>query len=92
MRKKEIEAICEFCKDWNLANCDECDLKQEAAEVINPCKDCKDRHINCHADCEKYIEAKQEHDKQQDEIRKSKFDDYNTFTLPCAHVRKRRKK
>ncbi len=23
-----------------------------------PCKDCEERHIGCHSDCSKYIEAK----------------------------------
>jgi hypothetical protein len=60
--------------------------------MINPCKDCKDRHINCHAECEKYIQAKQEHEDKQAAIRKSKYDMYNTFALKAAHVRKRKKK
>lgn len=25
-----------------------------------PCKDCKDRQLNCHCSCEKYLEFKQQ--------------------------------
>lgn len=26
----------------------------------NPCKNCEDRHVGCHAECEKYRKAKEE--------------------------------
>lgn len=58
----------------------------------NTCFKCEKRHINCHAECEKYIQAKQEHEDKQAAIRKSKYDMYNTFALKAAHVRKRKKK
>lgn len=28
--------------------------------MLVPCKDCPDRHIGCHAKCEKYIKFKEE--------------------------------
>jgi hypothetical protein len=27
--------------------------------MINPCKNCKDRHRGCHAECEAYLEFKE---------------------------------
>lgn len=60
--------------------------------MINPCKDCTMRHINCHAECEKYIEAKQRHEERQEIMRKSRMEAYNTYTLKRAKVRKRKKK
>lgn len=32
----------------------------------SPCKDCEDKYIGCHADCEKYIE----YTKRQKELKK----------------------
>ena len=37
----------------------------------NPCnKECPDRHIGCHGECEKYINAKKAHDELLKKIRK----------------------
>lgn len=37
----------------------------------NPCdRYCPDRHIGCHAECEKYIQAKKAHDELLKKIRK----------------------
>lgn len=36
---------------------------------IRSCKDCPDRTVRCHIDCESYIEAKAEHDKIQQLIK-----------------------
>lgn len=35
-----------------------------------PCKGCADRHLGCHASCDRYIEYKTEHAKQQTFIRR----------------------
>lgn len=76
--------------DWNLAHCEDCYFRE--AKMNNTCKDCKDRHINCHATCEAYITAKKEHEQNKEQIFKSKYEAYSTYTLPKARVRKRRKK
>lgn len=34
-----------------------------------PCKDCKKRHYNCHATCEKYQKAKEKREKRNIERR-----------------------
>jgi hypothetical protein len=28
--------------------------------MLAPCKDCQERHIGCHAECERYIKFKEE--------------------------------
>ena len=35
-----------------------------------PCKDCTDREIGCHSNCEKYIEWKNEHNRKREVLRK----------------------
>jgi len=44
--------------------------------VIPPCKDCKERHVNCHSSCEKYQLFKKENDALREKIRKDKDDYY----------------
>ncbi len=40
------------------------------AYVVFPCKDCKDRHKNCHSTCEKYISLKSENDRIAKKVQK----------------------
>lgn len=39
------------------------------------CKDCKDRKVGCHIDCEKYNKAKEKHTAELRE--KKKFDEFH---------------
>ena len=32
MNKEDMQQLCDLCLDWNFADCDNCDLKREAAE------------------------------------------------------------
>ena len=50
--------------------------------TISPCKDCTDRYVGCHADCEKYLAWKAE----WNEYKKGKPD--NGITFNHANVRK----
>jgi hypothetical protein len=34
----------------------------------NTCKDCKDRHVGCHGECEAYIEWDRKHRAEKEEI------------------------
>lgn len=46
---------------------------------IRSCKDCPDRTVRCHVDCERYIDAKKEHDRIQKIIKDDKeIDHYKT--------------
>ena len=38
--------------------------------IDNPCKDCPDRHVNCHATCSKYTEWRKEFDAAKRNIMK----------------------
>ena len=37
------------------------------------CHNCEERYIGCHAECEKYIKAKQEHDEVKLKIEESRM-------------------
>lgn len=41
-------------------------------DSVSPCKDCLDRYLGCHSDCEKYITWKDVHEKALDAIRADK--------------------
>ena len=49
--------------------------------MVDCCKDCTERTLDCHVDCERYKEAKRKHDKRQAEIKKAKHDnmEYDQF-------------
>jgi hypothetical protein len=36
-----------------------------------PCKDCKERHVGCHAECERYKEFAEENRRRHDEACKA---------------------
>lgn len=38
----------------------------------NPCKDCEERHLRCHSDCERYKAYREEWERITAEIRKAK--------------------
>jgi len=46
--------------------------------MINPCKDCTDRYIGCHSDCDKYKDWKSslETIKKAKEEQRKKYDAY----------------
>lgn len=35
--------------------------------MIKSCKDCQERHIGCHSECEKYISERAEYDREKSE-------------------------
>ena len=56
-------------RDMNITNC--------------PCKDCGDRHLNCHSECKKYKNWVAEKEKLRDKIRKNEsiaWIAYNPYT------------
>ena len=64
-----------------------------------PCKDCVERHENCHSGCEKYIGWRLELDARREKIIKAKSDDVlaNTYRgevllRMMPHVKKKRKR
>lgn len=48
-----------------------------------PCLDCKDRFPLCHAECKKYIQAKEEHEKlcRDVEKRNNGINDINLYVI-----------
>lgn len=43
--------------------------------ITAPCRDCIDRHMNCHASCVKYIEWRQDMDAMKEKITVKKIAD-----------------
>lgn len=37
--------------------------------INSPCKDCTERHVGCHAECEKYRKAKEETEEAKEKQR-----------------------
>lgn len=40
---------------------------------MNCCLNCLDRHLGCHSDCTRYIEAKKLHEEEKEKIRVAKM-------------------
>ena len=60
--------------------------------MITCCKGCSDRHIGCHADCEKYIREKEESEAFKAAIRKAKGKDQEVTTLEMMRGKRRKRK
>lgn len=65
--------------------------------VTQPCKDCPDRHIGCHAACDRYAAFLRENKEQKDAIKAIRsepvqllnFDPKFEMTNKCKRNRKR---
>lgn len=57
-----------------------------------PCKDCPDRKPACQSHCEKYLSAKEVHEKQREQIRKMKAaeNDVGSFLVASCIKNSRR--
>lgn len=60
--------------------------------MIEVCKDCKKRKIGCHAACEDYIKALEDHHRQQAIIRKAKQLDYDLRIIESDRIKRYLKK
>ena len=40
--------------------------------MLNPCKDCEDRHPHCHSECDLYAQMKAERDAAMADLRQKK--------------------
>lgn len=52
-----------------------------------PCKECAERHYNCHADCAQYKEWKQEQDKIKEYLKEQKRNEHYTNELEYYNKR-----
>lgn len=59
--------------------------------MLAPCKDCQDRHPNCHSTCEKYAEFKAENERRKAAIAKDKDMNYFMYEEKRASRRKAQK-
>jgi hypothetical protein len=57
----------------------------------NPCRECTNRTIGCHSDCDKYNQWCKEHQQMKDEIRR-KRDELNCVNNYSFHAGERIKK
>lgn len=53
-----------------------------------PCKNCSDRKLGCHGDCEKYINWHVEHVEHLQEIRRRKFIENQAASFEIENTRK----
>lgn len=54
-------------------------------QPIAPCKDCKNRTINCHSKCKLYLQYRKDLDEYNEQVKQQRMFDMPTF-------RKRRKR
>lgn len=54
-----------------------------------PCKDCQERHMNCHSSCQKYIDFRKQRDLANDSRRKDV--ELRAFDISRARKYKTRK-
>lgn len=57
----------------------------------NPCRECTDRTIGCHSNCDKYCQWCKEHHQMKEEIRR-KRDEMNCVSNYSFHAGERIKK
>lgn len=58
------------------------------SKLEGSCKNCKDRHIGCHSECEKYAEFKQDIEDLKEKIRNESYSEKN---MTSRHMRVRSK-
>lgn len=56
----------------------------------NVCKDCADRHVGCHAECDRYLSAKAKHEDERAMIRDKRSKDL--YYLDLTKNKKRTEK
>lgn len=59
---------------------------------ITCCKDCPDRHIGCHAVCERYLDQKATLEEEADRVREYKLVDIEYSKLSEDHLCRKIKK
>ena len=47
----------------------------------NPCRECTERQVGCHAVCERYLNWEQAHKAEKERIRKLKEVDYSAYII-----------
>lgn len=57
-------------------------------ELEAPCKDCKDRKLNCHSSCKKYLDYQVKNEERKAIERNSKVDTSHGWAF--THKRKRK--
>ena len=48
-------------------------------QPVAPCKDCKNRIVNCHSKCKLYLQYRKELDEYKEQIKQEKMLDVPTF-------------
>lgn len=61
-----------------------------ARSQIRCCKDCSDRHVGCHGECERYISEKKSIDEYNESCRKKRLQESEATGLAIKSVMARR--
>ena len=56
--------------------------------ITAPCKDCPDRHINCHSSCERYAEYKKKNNEQREKDYKERLVTMQLYEMEQERKRK----
>ena len=56
--------------------------------MFSPCKNCPDRHLHCHSECEKYIKFLAENEKRKQAVRLEN----DLYNADIERLKKRRSK
>ena len=59
--------------------------------MVFPCKDCKDRHLGCHDECEKYQIIKAESDELRRKIKQERDNNATLYRMNKSRIRSMRK-
>ena len=65
--------------------------QDDMSRGFKTCKDCPDRHVLCHASCQKYIEEKAEHDDLMQKKRLLNDAELCTYKIMACRKERRRK-
>ena len=59
--------------------------------MINSCIDCQDRYIGCHAECNRYIQAKAEYEAEQAVLSAEKNKANDLMNFACGRTERHKR-
>ena len=66
--------------------------KEFGGEVGSHCRFCEERHVGCHADCEKYKEAKQRHESFKQTVYENKNRELEGYRYKLQKIKSENRK
>ena len=66
--------------------------KEFGGMVGENCRFCEERHVGCHSDCEKYLQAKQKHADFKEVVFKNKGKDLESYHYKLQKIKAENRK